>query len=197
MDTMSEAQSLTPEQEKRIRLMERLMGFARLVQGLRRFEGPAKWLTLTGLGSGALLDGLMARSFGWSMTVTLIVGLILILPGLVTGWGWYVLNEAVNLPQRLLDFCSKAKDYAGEVNQRLKTPKAEREQRSGFQDLKKVGGLAFDMASMGLDSQEILLIMGGSLSLANPIYLLALTISIGAIGLITLSALIALLIAIF
>ena len=195
---MTDESTINPEQAQRLKLMERLMGFARLVQGLsQRFEGTAKWLTLTGLGSAVLLDSLMARGFSWSMTVTLIVGVILILPGLVVGWGWYVLNEAVNLPQRLLDFCAKAKDYAGDVTQHLKTPKVDRTERSGLKDLKKLGGLAFDMASFGLDSQELLLIMGGSLSLANPIYLLALSISIGAIGLISLAAAIALLLALF
>jgi hypothetical protein len=57
-------------------------------------------------------------------------------------------------------------------------------------DLGKLGGLAYEVASMGLDAKDVVEILGGSLVLANPLFITALVVSAGAIGLMDLVAVI-------
>jgi hypothetical protein len=116
---------------------------------------------------------------------------MLLLPGLVVGWSWYVLEEASNLPQRLTAWVGQARNYAGDVVQRLQNDPAVTEKVGKVRDLKQLGGLAFEIASMGIDSRDLLGILGGSLSLTNPIFLLVLTIAAGLIVLLDIGAVIA------
>jgi hypothetical protein len=172
-------------------LVEHLLRFADILQGLSgRFKGVARNLTLAGLLGALILDLLMKSTWGWGWTTTTVVGVILILPALVIGWGWYVLEEATGLPQRILNWLSGAKEYAGTVVQRnfnAETPSA---QTSRLSDLKSVGGLAVEIASLGMDASGLLGILGGSLSVTNPIYLLAVTVSVALIGLLDVVAVI-------
>jgi hypothetical protein len=48
--------------------------------------------------------------------------------------------------------------------------------------------LAYEVASMGLDAKDVVEILGGSLVLANPLFITALVVSAGAIGLMDLVA---------
>lgn len=162
-------------------LVERLLGFATLLQGLSdRFLGTARALTLSGALLAVLLDLLLKRSFDWSLGVSLGVGFLLLLPAGVVGWGWYVLSEAVNLPGRLRSWLGSAKSTASAFADRARQTAP---RRGTFSDLWSLGGLAVDLTSMGLDASGLMAILGGSLSVTNPIYLLALVVSIGLIGL--------------
>ncbi len=173
-------------------LLPKIMRFARLLQGIaNRFTGVAGWLAGTGLTSALLLDGLAAHRWQLSIITTLILGAILILPGLVLGWTWYVLDQAGTLPQRLSTWAGQAFNYAGDVLQRQAADAAPSSPGVRMADLKKVGGLAYEITSMGLDTGDLLAILGSSLSIANPLFLLALTVSVGLIVLLDLSALIA------
>ena len=126
------------------------------------------------------------------MTVTpaVILGVILILPGLVLGWVWYVLDEASTLPQRLTAWASQARDYAGDVVQRLQRDVPATQKATRVTDLKQLGGLAYEITSMGVDAKDLLSILGGSLSLTNPVFLLVLAISAGLIVLLDLGVVI-------
>lgn len=184
--------------KKLLDFLPRIMGFARLVQNLaNRFKGIARFLALTGLASGLLLVWLATRAWGLSGLWSVLLGGVLLLPGLVVGWSWYVLEEASNLPQRLSTWLSQAGQYAGDVVQRLQSDPATAPRASKFSDLKQLGGLAYEIASMGLDSRDLLSILGGSLSLTNPIFLLVLTISAGLIVLLDIGAVIAGLVSVF
>ena len=177
--------------QKLIEFLPRIMGFARLVQNLaNRFKGIARFLALTGLASGLLLLWLATRAWGLSALWSVLLGGVLLLPGLVVGWSWYVLEEASNLPQRLTTWLGQAGQYAGDVVQRLQSDPATAPKASKFSDLKQLGGLAYEIASMGLDSRDLLSILGGSLSLTNPIFLLVLMIAVGLIVLLDMGALI-------
>jgi hypothetical protein len=57
-------------------------------------------------------------------------------------------------------------------------------------DLKQLGGLAYEITSMGVDAKDLLSILGGSLSLTNPVFLLVLAISAGLIVLLDLGVVI-------
>lgn len=178
--------------------LPRIMGFARLVQNLaNRFKGIARFLALTGLASALLLVWLATRAWGLSVIWSVLLGVVLLLPGLVVGWSWYVLEEASNLPQRLTSWLSQAGQYAGDVVQRLQTDPGVAQKVGKLRDLKQLGGLAYEIASMGIDSRDLLSILGGSLSLTNPIFLLVLTIAAGLIVLLDISALIFGVVAIF
>ena len=73
-----------PTARKLADIIPRLMGFARLIQNLaNRFKGLARTLAVTGLLSALLLDRFLARAWGFSAMTVVILGLILILPGLV------------------------------------------------------------------------------------------------------------------
>ena len=178
--------------------LPRLMGFARLVQGLaNRFKGMARLLALTGLASALLLTWLATRAWGLSVIWSLVLAVLLLLPGLVVGWSWYVLEEASNLPQRLTAWLGQARNYAGDVVQRLQSDPATAPRASKFSDLKQLGGLAYEIAAMGIDSRDLLSILGGSLSLSNPLFLLVLTIAAGLIVLLDIGAVIAGLVSVF
>ncbi len=178
--------------------LPRLMGFARLVQGLaNRFKGMARLLALTGLASALLLTWLATRAWGLSVIWSLVLAVLLLLPGLVVGWSWYVLEEASNLPQRLTAWLGQARNYAGGVVQRLQSDPATAPRASKFSDLKQLGGLAYEIAAMGIDSRDLLSILGGSLSLSNPLFLLVLTIAAGLIVLLDIGAVIAGLVSVF
>ena len=171
--------------------LPRIMGFARLVQNLaNRFKGIARFLALSGLASALLLVWLATRSWGLSVIWSVLLGVVLLLPGLVVGWSWYVLEEASNLPQRLISWLSQAGQYAGDVVQRLQTDPGVAQKVGKLRDLKQLGGLAYEIASMGIDSRDLLSILGGSLSLTNPIFLLVLMIAAGLIVLLDVGALI-------
>ncbi|RQW82937.1 MAG: hypothetical protein EHM62_02820 [Methylococcus sp.] len=129
----------------------------------------------------------MGRS---KLIAALLLGVVLLLPGLVVGWSWYVLEEASNLPQRLTAWLGQARNYAGDVVQRLQNDPAVAQKVGKVRDLKQLGGLAFEIASMGIDSRDLLGIFGGSLSLTNPLFLLMLTISAGLIVLLDIGAVI-------
>ena len=177
--------------KKLLDFLPRIMGFARLVQNLaNRFKGIARFLALTGLASGLLLVWLATRAWGLSALWSALLGGVLLLPGLVVGWSWYVLEEASNLPQRLTTWLGQAGQYAGDVVQRLQSDPATAPKASKLSDLKQLGGLAYEIASMGLDSRDLLSILGGSLSLTNPIFLLVLTIAVGLIVLLDVGAVI-------
>lgn len=179
-------------------LIPKLMNFARLIQGLaNRFEGSARTLTLSGLLSGLILSWLASRSWELSTTVTLILGTLLLLPGLVLGWCWYVLHEAANLPQRLASWVGRVGGYAGDVRQRLSGEAEPAPSEAKVSDLRQLGGLAFDIASMGLDSRDLLSILGGTLSFTNPIFLIVLIAAAALIVLLDLIAVISSLVAIF
>ena len=64
------------------------------------------------------------------------------------------------------------------------------ESRGRFSDLRALGGLAFDITSMGLDASGLMAILGGALSVTNPIYPLLLGVSVALIGLLDIIALI-------
>lgn len=184
--------------QKLIDFLPRIMGFARLVQNLaNRFKGVARFLTLSGLASALLLAWLATRAWGLSVTWSVLLGVILLLPGLVVGWSWYVLEEASNLPQRLTAWVGQARNYAGDVVQRLQTDPAVAQKVGKLRDLKQLGGLAYEVASMGMDSRDLLSILGGSLSLTNPIFLLVLTIAAGLIVLLDIVAAITGLVSVF
>jgi hypothetical protein len=101
-----------------------------------------------------------------------------------------VLEEASNLPQRLTAWLGQARNYAGDVVQRLQNDPAMAQKATKVRDLKQLGGLAYEIASMGIDSRDLLGILGGSLSLTNPLFLLVLTISAGLIVLLDIGALV-------
>jgi hypothetical protein len=175
---------------RRQKVVEHVLRFAELLQGLsNRFKGVARNLTIAGFLGALILDLLMRNAWTWGWTATGIVGLILLLPTLVIGWGWYVLEEATGLPQRILNWLSGAKDYAGTVVQRTFQSEKADASKSRLSDLRTVGGLAIEIASMGMDASGLLAILGGSLSVTNPIYILAVTVSVGLIGLLDLIAL--------
>jgi len=195
---MAEPNVTTPEQERRNAFVSRVLSFAELLQGLSmRFKGAARNLTLSGALAALVLDLLMRHTWDWSLTLSLFVGLLLLLPVLIVGWGWYVLSEATGLPGRLLTWFGSARDYAGTVGTRLKADERPSKPESRFSDLRALGGLAFEITSMGLDASGLLAIFGGALSVTNPIYLLLVTISVGLIALLDLIALIAALVALF
>jgi hypothetical protein len=60
-----------------------------------------------------------------------------------------------------------------------------------------LGGLTYEIASMGIDATDLLGILGGTLSFTNPIFLLVLTISAGLIIMLDITAVIAGLAALF
>lgn len=179
-------------------LLPKLMGFARLVQNLaNRFKGLARWLAISGVLSALLLDWLTVRAWDLSATWAVVLGTLLLLPGLVLGWSWYVLAEASNLPQRVAQWAGQAKHLAGGVAQRLLADKPPAETSGRLGDLRKLGGLTYDIAAMGLDATDLMAILGGTLSFTNPVFLLVLAISAGLIVLLNLMATIMALIALF
>ena len=174
---------------RRTAAIERLLGFATLLEGFsRRFLGTARHLTLLGLFGGLVVDLLLRRAFDWSSGVTIGVGVIFLMPAAVVGWGWYVLSEAAGLPARLLSWLGSAQNYAGMVAGRVIGNAAPSKGR--LADLFALGGLAVELTSMGLDASGLMAILGGTLSVTNPIYLVALGVSVLLIGILALLAVI-------
>jgi hypothetical protein len=182
----------TPSHQNLADFIPKLMGFARMVQNLaNRFTGLARFLALSGLLSGLLLAWLATRAWALSALIAAPLGVLLILPGLVLCWVWYVLDEASNLPQRLMAWAGQARDYAGGVVQRLQTGTPPSEKTTRVTDLKQLGGLAYEITSMGVDAKDLLSIFGGTLSLTNPVFPLVLAIAAGLIMLLDIGAIIA------
>jgi hypothetical protein len=179
----------TPGNQKLADFIPKLMGFARMVQNLaNRFKGLARFLALSGLLAALLLTWLATHAWGLSVITAVLLGVVLLLPGLVLGWVWYVLEEASNLPQRLTAWAGQARDYAGDFVQRLQSGAPPAEKATRVTDLKQLGGLAYEITSMGVDAKDLLSIFGGTLSLTNPIFLLVLAIAVGVIVLLDIGA---------
>lgn len=174
--------SAAPNNNKLAALLPRLMAFARLVEGLaNRFKGLAGFLALSGLGAALWLGYVTLHSFGFSLPWAAVAGGVLALPGLVMGFCWYVLDEATGLPQRLADCAVRLHGYAVDARQQFQG--APEKGRTRFRDLGKLAGLAYDVQSLGSDARDLLAILGGSLTLANPLFLFALGGSAMLIGL--------------
>ena len=179
-------------------LTPRLMGFARLIRNLaHRFKGVARFLAVSGLLSGLWLAWYAAHGFGWSTAAALAVGVVLLLPALLLGWCWYVLDQACDLPERLGVWLSRAKGYAGETLQRLADTDTAAAPRSRLGDLGQMGGLLYELRSMHEDSRDLMMVFGGSLALTNPLSLLVIGLSAGLILLLDLGALLTGLAALF
>ena len=194
---MSTTDTIENQDPRRQKVVDHALRFAEVLQGFsQRFKGLARNLTLSGLAAALFLDLVMRHAWAWSPTVSITVGVFLALPALVVGWGWYVLEEATGLPERLVNWFGGAKSYAGTVVQRVQG-ESTGESPSRLSDLKALGGLAIEITSLGLDATGLLSILGGALSVTNPIYLLVLTVSVGLIGLQDLLAIFALLVQLF
>ena len=165
---MSTTDTIENQDPRRQKVVDHVLRFAEVLQGLSRsFKGVARNLTVSGLVAAVVLDLVMRHA-----------------------WAWYVLEEATGLPERLVNWFGGAKSYAGTVVQRVQG-ESSGEAPSRLSDLKALGGLAFEITSLGLDTTGLLSILGGALSVTNPIYLLVLTIAVGLIVLLDLSAIIA------
>ena len=188
---MSTTDTIENQDPRRQKVVDHVLRFAEVLQGLsRRFKGAARNLTLSGLLAALVLDLIMRNVWTWSPTVSVIVGIFLALPAVVVGWGWYVLEEATGLPERLVSWFGGAKSYAGTVVQRVQGDNSGAAP-SRLSDLKALGGLAFEITSLGLDTTGLLSILGGALSVTNPLYLLVLTLAVGLIVVLDISAVIA------
>jgi hypothetical protein len=188
---MSTTKTVENPDSRRQRVVDHVLRFAEILQGIsKRFKGMARNLTLSGVVAALVLDLVMRHAWAWSLTVTLIVGGLLVLPALVVGWGWYVLEEATGLPERLVSWFGGAKSYAGTVVQRVQDQKT-MDSPSRLSDLRALGGLAYEITSLGLDASGLLSILGGALSVTNPLYLLVLSVSVALILILNVSAVIA------
>lgn len=188
---MSTEERVENSDSGRQKVVDHALRFAEVLQGLsRRFKGIARNLTLSGLLAAVVLDLLMRHAWAWSLGITLLVGSLLVLPSFVVGWGWYVLEEASGLPERLANWFGGAKSYAGTVVGRFQDEKTI-DSPSRLSDLRALGGLAYEITSLGLDASGLLSILGGALSITNPIYLVVLSVSIALIVVLNVSAVIA------
>ena len=166
-----------------------LEGVALLSRIARRFKGIASLLSLSGVIATLFLDYQLGRHFGLSSVWFWLIALPIMLPTLLWGWFWYLLDLAINLPERMNTWLKSAKEYSGELIQRVNATERETESTK-LSDLGKLGGLAYEVASMGLDAKDVVEILGGSLMLANPLFVTALIVSAGLIGLMDLVTLI-------
>lgn len=155
----------------------------------RKFKGIASLLSLSGVIATLFLDYQLGRHFGLSSVWFWLIALPIMLPTLLWGWFWYLLDLAINLPERMNTWLKSAKEYSGELIQRVNATELETESTK-LSDLGKLGGLAYEVASMGLDAKDVVEILGGSLMLANPLFVTALIVSAGLIGLMDLVTLI-------
>lgn len=153
-------------------LIPRLMGFARLVQGLaKRFKGAARFLSLTGLLAAVWLAFVAAHSLGFPTLAAVLAGGVLALPALVLGGVWFVLDQASTLPRRLADWLGRAHVQAGDTWQRVQGEPPPGQGR--FKDLRPWLGLAYELRAMGADARDLALTLRGALALTNPLFLLA------------------------
>ena len=166
-----------------------LEGVALLSRIARRFKGIASLLSLSGVIATLFLDYQLGRHFGLTSVWFWLIALPIMLPTLLWGWFWYLLDLAINLPERMNTWLKSAKEYSGELIQRVNATERETESTK-LSDLGKLGGLAYEVASMGLDAKDVVEILGGSLMLANPLFVTALIVSAGLIGLMDLVTLI-------
>lgn len=179
-------------------LLPKLMGLAGMIRNLaERFKGISRFLAVSGLLATLWLTWFIAQSFGLSLPSTLGIGLVLLLPALVLGWSWYILEQACDMPERLTAWLSQAKGYAGETLQRLTAEESQGPRRGKLGDLGKVGGLVYELRSMQEDTRDLVTIFGGSLALTNPLFLLVLVISATAIVVLDISAILTGLTALF
>ena len=190
------------EQEVKInnaltRVVPKILGFAGTVQKLAlRFKGLARFLALSGLLSALIIDIALIRSFGLSTTAGIVIGAILVFPGFVLSWLWYTLESAISLPQRLSSWLKDAGQYAVGMKAKIST-KDQTSEVKNFSDLKGLGGLTYDIASMGLDAKDVVELLGGTLMLTNPITLIVITVSSITIVILDLGSLITGLVTIF
>ena len=170
------------------KLVPTLIGFAKTAESLaERFKGAVLWGTVSGGLAAAWLAFFTHGVWHFSVTVALIVGVVLGVPAMILGWCGSVLDDAVGMPQRILDWAQRAKGYAGDAKARIQGAK---ESASRFKDLWSLGSLSVDLAMMGSDARELMGIVGGTLALTNPVFLFALIGSVLSIGLLDLLALI-------
>ena len=171
-------------------LPKKLFEFVALLSRIaRRFKGIASLLALTGLIATFFLDFQLSRHIGFTSVWFWLIAVPLMVPALLWGWFWYLLDLAINLPERMNDWLKSAKAYSGELVQKVTASDSETKSTK-LSDLGKLGGLAYEVASMGLDAKDVVEILGGSLVLANPLFVTALVVSAGAIGVMDLVTLI-------
>jgi hypothetical protein len=181
--------SETSNNEALAKLLPVLMGFAKVAERLaERFKGAVLACAVSGALAAAWLGYFAFGAWHFSPGWALAAGVALAVPSMVSGWCWSVLDDAVGLPRRIADWAGRAKLYADSAKARLQGAK---EPGSRFKDLWNLGGLAVELALMGGDARDLMGIVGGTLALANPVFLFALIGSALAIGLLDLCALLA------
>lgn len=162
------------------KVLPSLMGFAKVAESLAlRFKGAVLFGTLTGVLAAAGLGFFCFGVWHFSALWASVVGVVLAVPAMISGWCWSVLDDAVGMPERIADWVQRAKVYAGDAKERLQGAKAA---GSRFKDLWKLGGLTVDLAMMGSDARDLLGIVGGTLALTNPVFLFSLVGSAIAIA---------------
>jgi hypothetical protein len=170
------------------------MGVARLADGLaRRFKGLVGLGVVTGLLSAAWLGYLALRGFGWSLTVAAIAGSVLALPAAVLGWLWILLDEVAGMPRRVGEWIARIKEApaAAEPAVAAQTQAAGQQTRPRLLDMRKLGGLAVEMASMGWDVKEVFGSGGSLMVLTNPVSLIVFGIAAVVVAILDFGAIIA------
>lgn len=155
-------------------LLPKLMGLARLAESLaNRFKTAVLVGGVTGVLAALWLGYFTVQIWQFSLTAAGITGAILVLPALIAGWCWMVLDDATGMPRRIVDWVSNAHVYVGEAKQRFQA--AEKPPEKGrFKDLWQLGGLLYELNSMGADARDLYAILKGSLALSNPLFISAL-----------------------
>jgi hypothetical protein len=182
----------TPAESPLARIFPKLLSFARLAESLaNRFKGLVRFLALSGLLAAIWLGYFALKVWDFSVTAAAIGGGVLAVPALALGWCYSVLDEASGLPRRLWEWGGQAKNTAGELRERFRNGPPPEAGRGRFRDLRQLGGLAVELKFMGDDARELLGVFGGSLTLANPLFLFALAGAALAVGFLDLSAAVA------
>jgi len=175
-------------------LLPGIFRLARIAGDLaRRFQTIVLWLFLTGFLAAAWLGWSTIVWWDFSPRSAVISGTVLALPSLLLGWCWMVLDSAAEVPQRLEAWLGKAREYAGDLRQRFQPEDTDTAPvaRSRFSDLRRLAGLALELQFLGSDASELLGILGGALTLSNPLFLFALAGAAALVGLLDCITLIA------
>lgn len=158
-------------------ILPKLLSLAGLIKNLAlRFKGVARFLTLGGFLADVWLCYYLKGAFGWSLATSIGLALVLLIPVLLVGWCWFVMEQACDLPQRLSDCLNRGTSYASDALNRLAGEPVVNQSRVA--DIGKWGGLVYELRSLSQDTRELFMVFGGSLAFTNPLFIMALVISV-------------------
>jgi hypothetical protein len=163
----------------------RLLAAARIAEAVaERHAGRLGTFALLGVLAAAWLTWRLASYFELSLISAGLTLFAWTLPALVLAKLQAMLRGAIGLPQRLVGTLAELQGKYHDFRQLAEQPPAVRA-RPKLSELRKLGRAMLEIRSLGKRARGLVAEVGGSIAIANPLFLIVLLVSMLAVGAVT------------